>query len=135
MQINGTLRVNARTYLTHLFGQGLDDQRYVVEGYQFDCEGQILGRPASALCPLGPPDPEHVVLKGVHLLDRGFVPPAGGTRRSSLQRRFPAIVAFHSTSHLSRRQGLRSGVLSGLAREVGDTEKSCSRHLRDTFAW
>ena len=29
MQINGTRHCNARTCLTHLFGQGLDDQRYV----------------------------------------------------------------------------------------------------------
>ncbi len=36
MQINGTLHGNARTYLTHLFGQGLDDQRYVVERYLSD---------------------------------------------------------------------------------------------------
>ena len=30
MQINGTLHGNARTCLTHLFGQRLDNQRYVL---------------------------------------------------------------------------------------------------------
>ena len=30
MQINGTLQGSARTYLTHIFGRGLDDERYVV---------------------------------------------------------------------------------------------------------
>ena len=40
MQINGTLHGNARTYLTHLFGQGLDDL-YVVQRYKSDYEGRI----------------------------------------------------------------------------------------------
>ena len=34
MQINGTPHANAQIYLTHLFGQGHDDQRYVVERCQ-----------------------------------------------------------------------------------------------------
>ena len=33
MQINGTLQGSARTYLTHIFGRGLDDEPYVVERF------------------------------------------------------------------------------------------------------
>ena len=32
---------NASTFLTHLFGQGLDDDRYVVEGFQSMVDGDI----------------------------------------------------------------------------------------------
>ena len=41
MQINSTLHGNVRIYLTHLFEQGSDDQRYVVERCKSDYEGQI----------------------------------------------------------------------------------------------
>ena len=33
---------NASTFLTHLFGQGLDDDRYVVERFQSMADGDIL---------------------------------------------------------------------------------------------
>ena len=32
---------NASTFLTHLFGQGLDDDRYVVERFQSMADGDI----------------------------------------------------------------------------------------------
>ena len=41
MQINGTLQGNARTYLTHMFGRGLDDERYVVERFTSTADGEI----------------------------------------------------------------------------------------------
>ena len=41
MQINGTLQGNARTYLTHIFGRGLDDERYVVERFLSAADGDI----------------------------------------------------------------------------------------------
>ena len=41
MHINGTLHGNARTYLTHIFGRGLDDERYVVERFVSTAEGEI----------------------------------------------------------------------------------------------
>ena len=59
MQINGTLQGNARAYLTHLFGQGLDAQRYVAQRYKSDYEGRLrpwlagqVGACAVALKPL-----------------------------------------------------------------------------------
>ena len=41
MQINGTVQGNARTYLTHIFGRGLDDERYVVERFHSAADGDI----------------------------------------------------------------------------------------------
>ena len=89
MQINGTLHGNARTYLTHLFGQGLDDQRYVVERYLSDYEGQIRpwrpgkgskgGRKQArkvmslrAVQRLRPERHEVIVCTGVNLTDSGM---------------------------------------------------------------
>ena len=45
MQINGTLQGSARTYLTHMFGRGLDDERYLVERFLSAADGEI--RPIS----------------------------------------------------------------------------------------
>ena len=41
MQVNGTIHGNARTYLTHIFGRGLDDARYVVERFISTFDGEI----------------------------------------------------------------------------------------------
>ena len=41
MRVSGTVNRHARTFLTHVFGCGLDDERYVVERFQSDIEGQI----------------------------------------------------------------------------------------------
>ena len=41
MRTTGTVNRHAKTFLTHVFGCGLDDERYVVERYQSDFEGQI----------------------------------------------------------------------------------------------
>lgn len=41
MRASGTVNRHARTFLTHVFGCGLDDERYVVERFQSDFEGQI----------------------------------------------------------------------------------------------
>ena len=41
MRTAGTVYPSAQTFLTHVFGRGLDDQRYVVERFRSDFEGQI----------------------------------------------------------------------------------------------
>ena len=41
MRTASTVNRHARTFLTHVFGCGLDDERYIVERYQSDFEGQI----------------------------------------------------------------------------------------------
>ena len=41
MRTSGSVHRSARTFLTHFFGRGLDDARYVVERYKSDFEGQI----------------------------------------------------------------------------------------------
>ena len=46
MRIGGMLHRNAQTYLVHLFGRGLDGERYVVERYRSLASGEI--RPVEA---------------------------------------------------------------------------------------
>ena len=46
MRIGGMLRRNSDTWLTHVFGRGLDDERYVVEKYVSLPSGEI--RPVEA---------------------------------------------------------------------------------------
>ena len=46
MRIGGMLRRNSDTWLTHIFGRGLDDERYVVESYRSLPSGEI--RPVEA---------------------------------------------------------------------------------------
>ena len=41
MRIDGTIHGNARTYLTHIFGVGLEDDRYLVERFVSTFEGGI----------------------------------------------------------------------------------------------
>ena len=41
MRTSDRMHRTAQTFLTHVFGCGLDDQRYVVERFQSDFEGQI----------------------------------------------------------------------------------------------
>ena len=41
MRTTGTINRSARTFLTHIFGRGLDDTRYVVERFKSDFQGQI----------------------------------------------------------------------------------------------
>ena len=49
MRTSGGIQGSARTFLTHFFGRGLDDARYVVERYKSDYQGQIRPwRPAKA---------------------------------------------------------------------------------------
>ena len=42
-----TLGGNAYTFLTHLFGRGLEDERYAVERFQSMDDGDIRARTAS----------------------------------------------------------------------------------------
>ena len=44
MQMATTLRRNTHTFLTHLFGPGLDDDRYVIERFQSKADGEIRPR-------------------------------------------------------------------------------------------
>ena len=44
MQMATMLRRSTRTFLTHLFGPGLDDDRYLVERFQSKADGEILPR-------------------------------------------------------------------------------------------
>ena len=44
MQMTTTLRPNTNTFLTHLFGPGLDDDRYHVERFQSKADGEIRPR-------------------------------------------------------------------------------------------
>ena len=46
MRIGRTFHRNAQTFLVHLFGRGLDDERYVVETYRSLPSGEI--RPVEA---------------------------------------------------------------------------------------
>ena len=41
MQIRRTFHRDAQTFLVHLFGRGLEDQRYVVEKYRCKPDGAI----------------------------------------------------------------------------------------------
>ena len=41
MRIGGMLHRNAETYLVHLFGRGLDGERYLVERFRSRPDGQI----------------------------------------------------------------------------------------------
>ena len=41
MQMATTLRRSTHTFLTHLFGPGLDDDRYLVERFQSKADGEI----------------------------------------------------------------------------------------------
>ena len=61
MQINGTLQGSARTYLTHIFGRGLDDQRYVVERFHSAADGEIRPYGASGRAKRGRKQPRKVM--------------------------------------------------------------------------
>ena len=45
MQMTTTLRRSTHTFLTHLFGPGLNDDRYHVERFQSKADGEIHPRP------------------------------------------------------------------------------------------
>ena len=44
MQTVKALRGNSRTFLTHMFGRGLDDDRYVIERFKSKADGEISPR-------------------------------------------------------------------------------------------
>ena len=45
MQTVKALRAGAQTFLTHVFGRGLDDERYTVERFRTTVDGEIQARP------------------------------------------------------------------------------------------
>ena len=46
-------RGNARTYLTHFVGNGLDDERYVIQRYRSRANGDIVPVDADGVLPKG----------------------------------------------------------------------------------
>ncbi len=50
---------NARTFLTHMFGSGLDDNRYVVERFRSQADGDIRPLGAETPAPKGPRKAKH----------------------------------------------------------------------------
>ena len=90
MRIGNAHRANTETILVHIFGRGLDDERYVVEKYQTLADGQIRpvqfelprrkgrGRPrhtiasVSAVKQMRPERDEIIVCTGVKLAGSGI---------------------------------------------------------------
>ena len=48
MQIGSAQRGNTETFLVHIFGRGLDDERYVVERFRSMADGEIRLVPVAA---------------------------------------------------------------------------------------
>ncbi len=48
MQIGSTQRGNTETFLVHIFGRGLEDDRYVVERFRSAADGAIRPVPTAA---------------------------------------------------------------------------------------
>ena len=48
MQIGSAQRGNSETFLVHIFGRGLDDERYVVERFRSTADGEIRPVPIAA---------------------------------------------------------------------------------------
>ena len=63
-------RGNARTYLTHFVGSGLDDDRYVIQRYRSQADGDIVPVGADGTKPKGRrrPRPAVASLKAVEKL-------------------------------------------------------------------
>ena len=53
---------NARTFLTHMFGSGLDDNRYVVERFRSQADGDIRPLGAEAPAPKGRRKTKHIIV-------------------------------------------------------------------------
>ena len=53
MQIGGVQRGNTETFLVHIFGRGLEDDRYVVERFRSAADGEITPVPTPAPAPRG----------------------------------------------------------------------------------
>ena len=48
MQIGGAKRGNTETYMVHIFGRGLEDDKYVVERFRSAADGEISPVPIAA---------------------------------------------------------------------------------------
>jgi len=53
MQIGSVQRSNTETFLVHIFGRGLEDDRYVVERFRSAADGEIRPVPIAAPAPRG----------------------------------------------------------------------------------
>ena len=89
MQIGGVLRRNTDTWLTHVFGRGLEDDRYVVETFRSTPDGEIRSCPAGeppngrrrkprrkivsrkAIREMRPPRDEIIICAAVNMKDSG----------------------------------------------------------------
>ena len=67
MQTVHALRGNARTFLTHLFGSGLEDDRYVVERFRSMVDGDSASSPRRRRAGARP-DPVTASLRSVKAL-------------------------------------------------------------------
>ena len=66
MRIGRAFHRDAQTYLVHVFGRGLEGDRYVIEKYRSDSDGQIH-----------PVEPERPVTKGRRSRRRTIMSAAG----------------------------------------------------------
>ena len=48
MQVGSAQHGNTETFLVHIFGRGLDDERYVVERFRSTADGEIRPVPVAA---------------------------------------------------------------------------------------
>ena len=117
MQINGTLQGSARTYLTHMFGRGLDDERYVVERFLSAADGDIRPYGATERAKRGRKQPRKVMsLRAVQRLRPGRdeiivctgVTPEGLRHADVGKSRDQALRGQHA-SVIGVRRGVRPG--------------------------
>ena len=69
MQMATTLRRSTHTFLTHLFGPGLDDDRYVIERFQSKADGEIVS--LSTVQRMRPERDEIIICTGVNCSNLG----------------------------------------------------------------
>ena len=79
MQMATTLRRSTHTFLTHLFGPGLDDDRYVIERFQSKADGEIRPRGRNGSSKRGRGKACHATYRSI--ASRSFMP--GPPDRSS----------------------------------------------------
>ncbi len=63
MQTVKAFRGNARTFLTHMFGRGLDDDRYMIERFRSKADGEIVS--LSTVQRMRPERDEIIVCTGI----------------------------------------------------------------------
>lgn len=103
MRTSDSVHRSARTFLTHFFGRGLDEARYVVERYKSDFESQIR--------PCGPGKGSKARRKEAQKVMTGLADRACRTRRAQ---------QFEPVANAQDDVALRAcGVEEGRARHTG----------------